>query len=144
MIYSKMAEHAIGALAELAKQPKGERVATARIADATSIPRPIMTKVVAELQHSGFVKTREGRYGGVRLADPATKTSIRKVANAFDTDVSLPVCPFHPQGCDCAREDPGKAFALWTEARTALERFLDEVTIADVSEASQHSSDEPH
>lgn len=139
MIYSKMAEHAIAAMAELAKQPEGERIATARIADAASIPRPILTKVVAELQHSGFVKTREGRYGGVRLAEPAGETTIREVAVSFDTEVSLPVCPFHPEGCDCAQKDPSKAYALWTDARNAFERFLDEVTIADVAEALHRS-----
>ena len=137
MIYSKMVEHAISAMAELARQPEGERIATARIADAASIPRPILTKVVAELQHAGFVKTREGRYGGVRLADPASKTTIRQVADSFDTDVSLPLCPFHPdvEGCDCAHTSPCKARTLWETARTALERFLDEMTIADVAEA---------
>ena len=125
MIYSKMAEHAIAALAELARQPKGERVATARIADAASIPRPILTKVVAELQHAGFVKTREGRHGGVRLVDRTSGTSIREVANAFDTDVSLPLCPFHRDGCSCEGRNPCKAHALWIEAREAFERFLD-------------------
>jgi Rrf2 family protein len=135
MIYSKMAEHAIAAMAELARQPEGERIATARIADAASIPRPILTKVVAELQHAGLVRTREGRYGGVRLAPSAATMSIREVADSFDTDVSLPECPFHPDGCNCHSANPCKAHALWTEARAAFDRFLDEVTIADVSEA---------
>ncbi len=138
MIYSKMAEHAIAAMAELANRPTGERIATARIADAASISRPILTKVVAELQHAGFVRTREGRYGGVRLAEPAGTTSIREVANSFDTDVSLPDCPFHPDGCDCHRTNRCKAHKLWTEARVAFDRFLDEVTIADVADAVQH------
>ena len=139
MIYSKMAEHAIAALAELARQPKGERVATARIADAASIPRPILTKVIAELQHAGFVKTREGRHGGVRLADRTSGISIREVADAFDTDVSLPLCPFHPDGCNCEGGDPCKAHALWAKTREAFERFLDDVTIGDVSEAGPRS-----
>jgi len=140
MIYSKMTEHAIAALAELAKQPEGQRVATARIAAAASIPRPILTKVVAELQHAGFVKTREGRYGGVRLATSASKTTIRDVAGSFDANVSLPACPFHPdaEDCACSHTTSCKAHALWETARTALERFLDEVTIADVAEAVRH------
>jgi len=140
MIYSKMAEHAIAALAELAKQPEGERIATARIADAASIPRPILTKVVAELHHAGFVRTREGRYGGVRLAAAADRTTVRDIANSFDSDVSLPDCPFHPDGCTCAHDDPCKAHQLWNEARSAFDRFLDEVTIADVAEAVHHPS----
>ena len=140
MIYSKMAEHAIAALAELAKQPAGERIATARIADAASIPRPMLTKVVAELHHAGFVRTREGRYGGVRLATAADHTTVREIASSFDSDVSLPDCPFHPNGCSCEHEAPCKAHQLWGEARAALDRFLDEVTIADVAEAVRHDS----
>ncbi len=139
MIYSRMTMHAIAALAELARQPSGERVATARIADAASISRPMLTKVIAELQHSGFVRTREGRHGGVRLTDQATQTSLRQVANTFDRNVGLPECPFHPEGCRCSeeRQNPCKAHALWTAARDAFERFLDDVTIADVAEAHQ-------
>ena len=142
MIYSKMAEHAIAAMAELARQPEGERIATARIADAASIPRPILTKVIADLQHAGLVRTREGRYGGVRLATSAETTTIRQVADSFDIDVSLPDCPFHPDGCACDQESRCKAHALWNEVRAAHDRFLDDVTIADVSDAVCHEPTE--
>jgi len=137
LIYSKMTMHAIAALSELARHPAGKRIATARIADAASVSRPMLTKVIAELERSGFVRTREGRNGGVRLSDQAASSSLRQVADTFDRQVGLPECPFHPDGCSCGedKKDPCRAHALWVAARAAFDRFLDEVTIADVSES---------
>jgi Rrf2 family protein len=143
MIYSKMAEHAITAMGEIARHPTDEFTSTARIADETALPRPILTKVIARLSHCGLIKTREGRHGGTRLAHPAEETTLRDIVVAFDGGEILPPCPIHTDLCDCASNDPGGLHARWTDARSAAIRFLEETTIAHVAKALNRSKTYP-
>lgn len=134
MFYSRMAEHAIRALGELARL-RDEYVSTGLIAELTPTPTPILTKVIARLSHAGLVRTREGRHGGVRLARPPSAITVCEVVTAFDGDEVLPVCPVFSQGCNCLETQLCRLHVLWTEAREAAFRFLEGITIADVAVA---------
>ena len=84
MFYSRMAEHAIRALGELARL-RDEYVSTGLIAELTPTPTPILTKVIARLSHAGLVRTREGRHGGVRLARPPSAITVCEVVSPPST-----------------------------------------------------------
>jgi len=135
MLYSRMTEHAIAALGEIAREESTGFLSTGSVASRTSIPRPILTKVIASLAREGLVKTREGRHGGARLARPPEEISIRDVVAVFDEPELLQRCPIHGTGCSCADEAPCQLHDLWQNVRTAADRFLDEATIADVATA---------
>jgi len=129
-----MTEHAITALGQIARMGEPGFVSTSSIAATAGIPRPILTKVIAALARGNLVKTREGRHGGVRLARPAEEILIRHVVSVFDGVEVLPPCPIHERGCNCKNRTPCKLHDLWGGIRDAADRFLDGVTIADVSE----------
>ena len=130
-----MTEHAIAALGEIAREGQDGFLSTGAVAAKTSIPRPILTKVIATLARTGLIKTREGRHGGARLARPAEEISIRDVVSIFDGPDILQSCPIHDVGCSCVDDTVCRLHDLWQDLRSAADRFLDEGTIADVAAA---------
>lgn len=135
MLYSRMAEHAITALGAVERQGSPNFVSTGSIAQETSVPRPILTKVIAGLARAGLLRTREGRHGGVRLIRSADEIRLREVVEAFDEPEILPACPLRQEGCDCGGKTPCSLHARWQDVLAATDRFLDETTVADVAHA---------
>lgn len=133
MLYSKTAKYAILALAEIARQPKDEPVATRQIAEASGAPYPLLAKIVGQLQKSKLIHAVRGKQGGVRLAQPAEDIAILDVVVAMDGSALLEDCPLLLEPCNCDKECT--LHSLWYPARNAVLEFLEKSSIQDVADA---------
>lgn len=116
---------------------KGEELSTiAEIAEAHGISRNHLMKVVQQLAAEGFVYSRRGKNGGIRLAAPPDRLSVGEVVRALEPNFGV---------ADCMRADRNcvlvgvcRLRAKLREASEAFLHVLDEVTLADLLDGPGH------
>lgn len=98
----------------------GDRLVTIEeIADTYDISRAHLMKVVNALTRAGYLTAVRGRYGGVRLAMPATDIVLGDVVRATEPDFALVEC--FGSGNQCIIT---KCCKLQGVLRVALDAFL--------------------
>ena len=101
------------------------------IADAYSISRTHLTKVVHQLGLAGYLETVRGRGGGLRLAREPDKIRVGDVVRHTEGKMALVEC-FDPKESRCRIEPAcGLRLAL-KEALESFFRTLDGYTLADL------------
>ena len=96
---NRQTDYAIRVLLALAKQPEGTRLATSAIGEEMLIPRAFLTRIVADLAQAELVVTFPGRDGGLQLARPAEKISLRDVVETLEGPFLLSDCMTGQNAC---------------------------------------------
>ena len=141
MLYSKTAKYAVLALAEVARSGSERPVPTKHIAEAASIPYPLLAKIVGRLRIARIVRATRGKSGGIVLARPADEVTILDVVIALDGEALLNDCPLHLDPCGCDR--PCSLHSLWKPARDSVVEFLRMTTIQAVADACVQPAAKP-
>lgn len=115
----------------------GELVRIADIAKTFGISHNHLTKVVHNLGTLGYLKTVQGRNGGMYLAKPANEITVGQIVRAFEPDFQMVQC--FSSDVDTCRIDPACALknVLHEETAHFLDR-LDKVTLADLVHPREH------
>jgi len=79
----RMALYALAAALEMARGGDERPLTVAQAARATSIPEPVLAKVVQQLVRAGLAVGTRGSAGGYRLARPAGAITVLDVLAAF-------------------------------------------------------------
>ncbi len=129
MHLTRFTDIGLRALMYLAAKDREPPVTATELAQQFSMPRSHVVKVVHRLGQLGWVETRRGRSGGLRLAVPPQSLLIGDVMRALEgegglIDCAQPPCPL--QGRCLLRGALDKALA-------AFYRDLNQYTLADVS-----------
>ena len=127
---TRRADYGIRAMIALARAG-GERVPSARIAQAMAIPGPFLPQVMAILAHGGFVTSAEGRGGGYRLARPASGITLLAIIEAIEGDGRRRQCVLRQ--APCGRGGFCDVHVVFTEAQEALLDRLAHATLADIA-----------
>jgi Rrf2 family protein len=134
MELSRGAQFAIRTVADLAAVGPAH---TADIARRRGIPPAQGAKIVRALARAGLVRTTRGAGGGVRLARPAERITLREVIDAIEGPLAISRCAIYDD-CPCAQPCPVRA-AL-ARVQQELERALASVTVADLAAGSRGSA----
>ena len=101
----------------------GDRLVTIEeMADTYAISRAHLMKVVNKLTRAGYMTAVRGRYGGLRLAKPASEINLGEVVRATEPDFALVEC--FATGNQCVITQRCK---LQSVLRKALHAFLAEL-----------------
>src|SRR4030095_15695124 len=84
MIYSATTEYAIRALAHMATLPTGDRILARDLAEATSVPRQFLGKILHRLARHGLLESAKGRGGGFRFARPPESIPLSELVEAVE------------------------------------------------------------
>ena len=126
--------YAFQALGFLGTQPPGRWVGSDEISHATSIARPYLMRVLAQLSSKGIVTSKKGTGGGYALATAADRINLRDVMRAIDGPVAPLSCISLNWHVPCTEENRCHArTAVWQRVRDALLAALSEVTVADLA-----------
>ncbi len=115
---SKKSEYALMAVLHLARVPEGDRAAVSAIAEARSLPRGLLAKVMQELKRRDLVESTKGVTGGYRLKRSLSEIAFLDVVRPFEESVGLTECldPLRPP-CDrldcCTLRDPIQTLNGW-------------------------------
>lgn len=129
MRLNKATTHAIRILVACARS--GDIwVKVAELADQLDLTQQNTFKIVHLLSRAGFVQAMRGRYGGVRLARPASLVRVGEVVRAMEEFPS-------ESGDDKGRrtEPQSEGLALIDEAFEAFISVLNQSSIADMAAA---------
>ena len=101
----------------------GDRLVTIEeMADTYAISRTHLMKVVNTLTRAGYLTAVRGRYGGLRLAKPASEINLGEVVRATEPDFALVECFATGNECVITRR-----CKLQSVLRAALDAFLAEL-----------------
>ena len=127
---SKSTDYALMALADLALLPRGETLSARRVAASHHLPPQLAAKVLQGLKKSGIVETRQGIYGGYRLARPPEQIGIAEIIESVEGPFAL---------VECVLEDSNCLLTSTCSVRTPLTRIherllatLSELTLAQI------------
>jgi Rrf2 family nitric oxide-sensitive transcriptional repressor len=116
---------------------KGEELSTiAEIAEAHGISRNHLMKVVQQLSAEGFVYSRRGKNGGIRLARSPACLSVGEVIRAMEPHFGVADCMRPTQ--ECVMASACRLRAKLADANAAFLAVLDDVTLEDLLEGDSH------
>jgi len=128
-LLTKHTDYAIRALLTLAGHADGY-LSARYIADEQKIPYQFLRGLLQELARAGFIDSREGAHGGVRLIRDPESISVREVIELFQGRVELSECMFRKQMC------ANRANCVLRHQIMRIERMVstefDKVTIASL------------
>jgi len=129
-----MALHALGMIAAEGERRPGHPVTSEALAASINTNPVVVRRVLADLRRAGLVETRRGVGGGVVLARPPGRISLRAVWEALESHEQL--FGRHPSGpnpaCPVGRCVAEVLERLYGDAEAALKASLGERTLADL------------
>lgn len=129
MRLASFTDYGLRVLMRLADRPD-EALTTARIAEEFHIPYNHLTKVVNDLARNGFVTTRRGANGGVRLARAAETITLGEVVRSLEQRYAIVEC-FRADGGACPLMPGCRLKPQLSAAREAFLAELDKTSIAE-------------
>ncbi len=92
MQITRQTEYAIRTLIELATFPEGEIVQSRAIAEKHDLPEKFLHKTTQLLVKAGFVETRRGMNGGIKLAVSPESITAADVLRAIEGKIAINPC----------------------------------------------------
>lgn len=128
MRLTSFTDYGLRVLMRLAGEP-GQAFTTARIAGEFAISQNHLTKVVRKLAAAGYIETRRGAAGGLKLARPAKDITLGEVVRDLERE-ALVEC-FRPDGGACRLMPRCRLRQRLAAAREAFLAELERTTLAD-------------
>ena len=115
----------------------GKFCSVEEIGQAQAIPRQFLAKVVQDLVRAGFLASRRGQDGGVRLTRPLREITVLNVVEALEGPMAISEClrP-HPE---CSWVETCRMKQVWKEMQTLIQSHLESVNL-EVAELVQDDS----
>ena len=103
-VVKRETDYALRALARLAAE--GGFMSVSALAEAEQVPAVFLRKIMQRLNRAGIVESRQGPFGGYRLAVPAGRLSLRDVLEAAQGPLVMNECFSTPEICDRTDDCP--------------------------------------
>jgi Rrf2 family protein len=136
MKLSKKGEYALRSLIDLgiAAEVGRELVQVTELSDKELIPAKFLEQIMQELKAAGFVVAQRGKFGGYRLARPASEITIGAVVRFVDGPLAPIGCVSHTayEKCSCPDEEHCGLRMLMMDVRNSIADILDRYTLAQV------------
>jgi Rrf2 family protein len=140
MKLSKKGEYALRSLINLgiAAEVGRKLVQVTELADSEQLPVKFLEQIMHALKEGGLVVSARGKFGGYRLARPASKITIGEVVRYIDGPLAPIGCVSQTayEKCTCPDEAHCGLRMLMLDVRNALAGILDRYTLADVVEVT--------
>lgn len=119
---------------------KGEELSTiAEIAEAYGISKNHLMKVVQQLVNEGFLHSRRGKKGGVRLARSSEQISIGEVIVAMEPGFGITECM--RQSEECKLTPSCRLRTALRQANRAFLEVLEGIALSDILHDQPHRSE---
>lgn len=126
----KKGDYSVRAVLDLAMSYRKGRRKAQEIATSMRIPEQYLSRVLADLVHSGLIKATAGRDGGYELARPPSQIHLLDVVEAAEGEIELRECLL--RGVPCQSNGTCSVHQVWSEAQEAMMRRLRRATFAEM------------
>lgn len=136
MHFSKSSIYGLRATILLTKIGGNNSYVTIReLSEELNISFHFLTKILQELSKSEILESLKGPNGGVRLAKPPNKISLKDIVTSIDVKYNILNCPLGLPGCGELSLCPLQQD--WQNFKFKMEKMMSEVTLEDLSARSQ-------
>ncbi|HVW20244.1 MAG TPA: Rrf2 family transcriptional regulator [Opitutaceae bacterium] len=140
MKVSKRGEYALRSLINLgfAAEARRDLVQASELAECEQLPVKFLEQILQTLKEAGYVSSARGKFGGYRLAKPASEIKIGQIVRLIDGPLA-PICCVSQtayEKCTCPDEAHCGLRMLMLDVRNAIAGILDRYSLADVVEVS--------
>ncbi len=127
---TKLTDYGIVLLVQLANgENPGSRNARS-MAEATSLPLPVVSKILKSLAQGGLLTSQRGAKGGYTLARRPEELTVAEIIVALEGPIALMECSAGPGHCDqetaCPVRDP------WQRIHQSILEMLKRVTLREL------------
>jgi FeS assembly SUF system regulator len=128
---SKLTDYGIVLLARFAGAAEGAQLSAREMAETTTLPLPVVSKMLKELASAGLLESLRGAKGGYRLLRAPDAITVAEIVHALEGPIALMECTVGPGHCDqetrCQVQEP------WHRINRAVNDALARVTLADLA-----------
>lgn len=123
---SQVAIAALGHMAEVYME-KDRRLSAGEIAKSRDLQAPFVSKILTELSRAKLIEGTRGPGGGYRLARKPKSITLREVADLFDREDNMYMCPYGKDYCGTGPHCP--LHDQIESLNHSLDRFLAKTTL---------------
>jgi Rrf2 family protein len=123
MQLSRKADYALRAVRHISTLPKGKLGSINSIAEAESIPREFLAKILKDLTRSGILVSYQGVTGGYRLSRMPKEISFLDVIEAIEGPIHMNLCTEGPN-CGCDQYGTCQFRDFWETQETVVKKAL--------------------
>lgn len=124
---SKLTDYGIVLLSHFAGFREGETASSRGMAEATTLPYPVVSKILKTLAQEGLLISHRGSKGGYALARPPSQINVAEIIEALEGPIALMECSAGPGHCE--KEDTCRVRDPWQRINEAIHETLDTVTL---------------
>jgi FeS assembly SUF system regulator len=128
---SKLTDYGIVLLARFAAAPRDAQLSAREMAETTTLPLPVVSKMLKELANAGLLESLRGAKGGYRLVRTPDAVTVAEIVHALEGPIALMECTAGPGHCEqqerCTVQEP------WHRINRAVHDALSRVTLADLA-----------
>lgn len=139
MHISRKSDYALRALAYIAGQKAEKKSSISEIAEAESIPRDFLAKILKELTRAGILKSFQGVTGGYQMAKPRESVTFLDVVEAMEGPLQVNLCAgaVSESDCGCSRFETCTMKTFWDDVQASLRKTLTAANFGDPRLRSQ-------
>jgi FeS assembly SUF system regulator len=127
---TKLTDYGIVLLVQLANDETGASQNARSMAEATSLPLPVVSKILKSLAQGGLLTSQRGAKGGYTLSRSPEEIDVAEIISALEGPIALMECSAGPGRCEqetiCAVRDP------WQRINQAILETLRHVTLREL------------
>ncbi len=131
MLLSNACEYGLRATLYLASLNQEGYVSIRKISDELDISFPFLTKIFQMLTQAGLLTSYRGPNGGVALARPADKITLKDIILAIDGPALFKECVLGLPGC--GEQKPCPLHAKWAVERDRIEKMFASTKLNDMA-----------
>lgn len=147
MKLSTRGEYALRALLVLGRdyQEDDSVVRIQEISDQQNIPKRFLEQILNDLKSARVVESKRGVAGGYRLSRPPEKITLAEVIRHVEGALAPVSCVSERfyEKCSCPDEARCAIRSVMKEARDAVVKVVERVTVAEMCERARKLAEEP-
>ncbi len=132
---TKLTDYGIVLLVQFASDETRSSKNARTMAEATSLPLPVVSKILKSLAQGGLLTSQRGAKGGYALARRPEDVNVAEIIDALEGPIALMECSAGPGHCEqetsCQVRDP------WQRINQAILETLKHVTLRELSGSPQ-------
>jgi len=111
----------------------GDWTTSRTVAEIQGIPERLVGSIVSQLARAGYVVTKRGKGGGIRLGMPSSEISLFDVVRVMQGPISLNACLVSTDACKLADRCPMRW--TWARSQQVLVEELQSTTFENLADA---------
>ena len=133
MMISTKGRYALRIMADVAQHDGEMPVSVREIAQRQDISDKYLEQIITQLSRAGLVKSARGAQGGYMLAKEPQEYTVGEILRLLEGNLAPVACVDDTKEA-CTRADECVTMEVWREIKDAVNKVVDNITLADLVE----------